>query len=479
MCLTITKKLALSFGSVLLLMALPAVAAVIAYGVASENVHSLQQEALEAAAVGNLHSSVSSLIGSVNDYIITGKDTYRHAYETQRLEVEQRLRELQARSCEEQQPHVEVVRAAIGAVNESAEAILRIDAPREDPQAIFLMEQMDYVHGERAFAELTVLSDTNAAHVSQATQLVDQRRRHGLIGILLSSALAVAVSIGVTTLVMRHVSAPLREITGMARRIAARDFSVRLEAKTKDEVGVLVDAFSTMSEELKRRYEELENFAYVAAHDLKNPLAAIHGTSRVLVADFSEALNEEGRAFLRSIVTSSERMLALIEDLLQFARAGNVDFAKEPVPLTRMLEEIRGDLTYLLKERNAVIIIPPNLPSVTCDPIRLAQVWRNLISNAIKYNDKPQPVVEIGCVANGNQYRLFVRDNGIGVPETEYERVFLPFQRAVSDQKYEGTGIGLPIVKRVVEQHGGRVWIESQLGKGTTMYVTVPRPAAA
>ena len=473
--LSISKKLALSFGVLLLLMASVAVAAVIALGVASSDIHTLQQEMVEASAAFKLRAVVASLIGSVNDYLLTGKDTYRHAYEAQRLEVEQRLRELQASACEEQQPRVEVVRVAIGAINESAEAILRLAAPRADPRMISLMEEMDYVHAKKAFAELIMISDANADHVNQAAQAVDQRRRQGLIGILLASVLAVAVSFGVITLVMRQVSSPLREITMMAQRITARDFSVRLEAKTEDEVGTLVGAFNVMSEELKRRYGELENFAYVAAHDLKTPLAAIQGTSSILVADFSQALNEEGQAFLRSIVTASERMLALIGDLLEFARAGIVDFAKEPIPLTRMVEEIRGDLTYLLAERNAVIIIPPDLPSVRCDPIRFAQVWRNLISNAIKYNDKPQPVVEIGCMAEGNQYHLFVRDNGIGVPETEYERVFLPFQRAVSDQKYEGTGIGLPIVKRVVEQHGGRVWIESQLGKGTTVHFTVPR----
>jgi signal transduction histidine kinase len=241
---------------------------------------------------------------------------------------------------------------------------------------------------------------------------------------------------------------------------------------------MLILAFNAMAAEINRRYEELENFAYIAAHDLKSPLTAIYGMSQVLLSDFSEHINEEGKEFLRSIVSSSGRMNALIGNLLEFARAGKVEFSKEPISVNKLIEEIHADLVFSLKERNATLVVQPDLPCVVCDPIRFSQMWKNLITNAVKYNDKPAPLVEIGCESDSdgeNMHRFFVRDNGIGIDERQYERIFMPFQRAVHDQKYEGTGIGLAIVKRVVEYHGGRVWVESHIGQGTTFYFTIPR----
>lgn len=473
---SITTKLALALGSLFLVMILLAGVALTTYSVTQQSSHHIWQETRKQAATGNLRFSLSTLLMSVNDYIITEKESYRHAYGANRIEVEQRLRELETLPLsEEERQRVDTIRADVGRVNQIARAIVAIPAPRRNPEAARLMEEMDYLHGDHAFANVAAIYDAVAENVMHAHQATHEFRHQGLVVILLSSALALVISGGVIVLVLRKVSVPLVELAAMARRIAARDFSAKLVPRSRDEIGTLVDAFNTMMGEIQRRYDELESFAYVAAHDLKTPLAAIHGTSSILASDFADTIGEEGRVFLDSIVASSERMLSLIHDLLEFARAGNVEFATGPIPLTKLLEDIRSDLAYLLDERNVMLIVPPNLPSVEGDPTRLSQVWRNLITNAIKYNDKPTPVVEVGCTKSGAMHHLFVRDNGIGLRGTDFARVFMPFQRSADDQKYEGTGIGLAIVKRVVELHAGRVWLESELGRGTTVHLTLPK----
>ena len=133
-------------------------------------------------------------------------------------------------------------------------------------------------------------------------------------------------------------------------------------------------------------------------------------------------------------------------------------------------------MLFYIKERNATIVVSPNLPEVKCDPIRFSQIWKNLLSNAIKYNDNPQPRVEITCDSSQPHIHQFsVRDNGIGLKEKDFELVFQPFKRATTTGKYEGTGIGLAIVKRVVDFHGGRIWISSKVGEGTTFHFTLPK----
>jgi signal transduction histidine kinase len=362
---------------------------------------------------------------------------------------------------------MEAITANLAGVNDTARAILAIEDPRADARAAALMERMDYVYGDAVYGEVTRLFDSVAESARRAAGSLDERRRRSLTIVLLSAAVALLLSGTVVALATRHITGPLRALARSADRIADRDFSGRLEGRTDDEIGALVRAFNAMADEIERRYAELESFAYSAAHDLKTPLAAIRGMASILASDFAERLDGQGNEFVRSIAASSDRMWRLIDDLLEFARAGRVQFSREPVSLREMFEDIRADLDFWLRERNAVLAVQPDLPAVVCDPIRLSQVWRNLISNAIKYNDKARPVVEVGCTTEGGGFCLFVRDNGIGIAEADHERLFMPFQRGVHDERYEGTGIGLAIVKRVVENHGGRVWL-SRSGRGTT-----------
>jgi signal transduction histidine kinase len=202
--------------------------------------------------------------------------------------------------------------------------------------------------------------------------------------------------------------------------------------------------------------------------------------SQFLTNDFGDKLDDAGKEFLEIIVQSSDRMTRLINELLEFATAGKVEFAKEPVSLSQMLSDIQADLSFLIKERNVKVSVQSDLPAVQGDPVRLSQVWRNLISNSIKYNDKRDPTIDIGFHERDGthvEYEFYVKDNGIGIAERLLGEIFLPFRRATTDPQYEGTGIGLAIVKRVLEFHGGRIQVESKLGEGTTFRFTLPKPS--
>ena len=140
-----------------------------------------------------------------------------------------------------------------------------------------------------------------------------------------------------------------------------------------------------------------------------------------------------------------------------------------------MLDDVRRDMAFALEERKVDLRIQPELPTITCEPIRLKQVFENLTSNAIKFNDKPQPVVEVACEEDDGFYTFSVRDNGIGIDKRHHQKIFQMFQRLGSREEHEGTGAGLTICKKIVEAHGGKVWVESKPGEGSTFSFTIPK----
>ena len=200
--------------------------------------------------------------------------------------------------------------------------------------------------------------------------------------------------------------------------------------------------------------------------------------SKFLVEDYRDKIDEDGKHHIDVIRNSALRMQRLINDLLKFSRLGQQKSPLAPVGLNAMLLHVKLNLQYALDQKKVELHID-KLPTAVCDATAMTEVFHNLISNAIKYNDKPHPVVEVGCqehadAATGKaEYRFHVRDNGPGIKPEYFEKIFQLFQRLHRDD--EGTGIGLTIVKRVVEWHGGKIWVESELGKGTTFYFTLPK----
>jgi light-regulated signal transduction histidine kinase (bacteriophytochrome) len=167
-------------------------------------------------------------------------------------------------------------------------------------------------------------------------------------------------------------------------------------------------------------------------------------------------------------------MKQLIEDLLELSRIGRIGASYQSVQIDTLVQDVTRDLQFSIEERKVDLRIQRALPTVTCDRARLTQVFKNLISNAIKFSDKTQPVVDIGCRVGVDANTFFVRDNGIGIDKQYHKKIFQIFQRLNRQEEYEGTGAGLTICKKVVEAHGGQIWVDSREGEGSTFSFTIP-----
>lgn len=229
--------------------------------------------------------------------------------------------------------------------------------------------------------------------------------------------------------------------------------------------------------EIENRNKELDDFTYVVSHDLKEPLISIEGYSKIVMKDYHDRLDSDGKEYLTAIVQSTARMKHLIDDLLTLSRLGRMYETPETVSVRKIVDEILHDFQFSLRERHVVVNVREPLPVVRISSTRLSMVFRNLISNAMKFNDKPVPTIDIGCDEMEDEYRFWVKDNGIGIEPQYFDRIFTIFQRLKRSEEYRGTGAGLTIVKKIVEREGGRIWVESTPGSGSTFYFTIKKPA--
>ncbi|MBH8562588.1 GAF domain-containing protein [Nostoc sp. CENA67] len=243
-------------------------------------------------------------------------------------------------------------------------------------------------------------------------------------------------------------------------------------------IGVVLkkaDELAQLNIELERSNNELDAFAYIASHDLKEPLRGIHNYSNFLIEDYGETLNEEGKAKLLTLIRLTQRMEDLIDSLLHFSRLGRVDLSMQHTDLNIVVERSLDLLSPRIEEMKVEIRIPRPLPTVYCDRVQISEVFNNLIANAIKYNDKAEKWIEIGYIDHPPApITFYVRDNGIGIREKHLEVIFRIFKRLHGPNKYGGgTGAGLTIAKKIVERHRGKIWVESIQGQGSTFYFTL------
>lgn len=225
-------------------------------------------------------------------------------------------------------------------------------------------------------------------------------------------------------------------------------------------------------QELTSANEELTNFAYVVSHDLKAPLRGIGSLADWLAHDYADKFNDEGKEHMRLLINRVHRMGALIDGILQYSRVGRIKEAVVPVKLDQLVAEV---VDLLAPPAHIKVSVMPGMPVVTGEPTRIQQLFHNLVSNAVKYMDKPQGEIEVGWSDDGSQWRFHVRDNGPGIAERHFERIFQLFQTLAPRDRVESTGVGLALVKKIVEMYQGRVWLESELGQGTTFYFTLPK----
>lgn len=256
---------------------------------------------------------------------------------------------------------------------------------------------------------------------------------------------------------------------GNHRMLAAvvRDITERKESEHRQRA---------LMQEITTANEELTNFAYVVSHDLKAPLRGIGSLADWLSHDYADKFDAEGREHMRLLIRRVHRMSALIDGILEYSRAGRIKETSTWVDLNALVREV---VDLLAPPSNIEVIVTRPLPTVVADKTRIQQVFQNLLSNSIKYMDKPAGQIRIDWVKQERGYRFSVADNGPGIEQRHFERIFQLFQTLTPRDQVESTGVGLALVKKIVEMYGGHVWLESVVGAGSTFFFTLPQHTPA
>ncbi|MEX2512939.1 MAG: ATP-binding protein [Cyclobacteriaceae bacterium] len=255
--------------------------------------------------------------------------------------------------------------------------------------------------------------------------------------------------------------------------------SMEEQSKLKNKLSKQKRKLKQSLKELEEKNTELEHFAYVASHDLQEPLRMVTGFLQLLETKYINQLDEKARSYIKFSMDGAIRMRQLILDLLEYSRLNKSFEHPEEVQLENIIAEVKK--TYLTEiKKTGTKIIENNLPIIYSHPRFLVQVFQNLVGNAIKYSQKGlAPKIEISCRERPNDWLLSVKDNGIGLDPSYSDKIFIIFQRLHTRDQFSGTGIGLAIVKKIVEYHGGKIWVDSEEGKGSTFFFTLPKTQTA
>ncbi|MEU2037226.1 sensor histidine kinase [Nocardia niwae] len=307
-----------------------------------------------------------------------------------------------------------------------------------------------------------------------------------------------------TVLIRRLIVRPLGSLTDASLRVAGGDFDHHIDAHGPADLATVANAVESMRRrivaelessraqeatlaeqktdldlqavELRRSNAELEQFAYVASHDLQEPLRKVASFCQLLEKRYGDKLDERGKQYIDFAVDGAKRMQVLINDLLTFSRVGRITDRTEPTGLGQSLDKALTNLSAVIEDTATCIRRPDELPEIVGDPTLLTMLWQNLIANAIKFREPDRaPEIEITCESaeDGSGWLLSVSDNGIGIAPEFAEKVFVIFQRLHNREEYSGTGIGLAVCKKIVEYHGGRIWIDTDYTAGARFYFTL------
>ncbi|MGD0925862.1 MAG: ATP-binding protein [Streptosporangiaceae bacterium] len=368
-------------------------------------------------------------------------------------------------------------------------------------------------HSKSAFDHLRALfavQNTHLASVSAADRASLARARNfqdAVYGVILGTFLLAAAALAV--LLDRAVIRPLHRLRAASDLVAEGDYSHHIRPSGPADLWAMSAAVERMRSELVTALEtsraaqavaarqaadldaqaaellrsngELEQFAYVASHDLQEPLRKVASFCQLLEKRYSDKLDERGLKYIEFAVDGAKRMQILINDLLTFSRVGRASDVRVPVPLDQPLDAATTALSAAIEETGAVIERPGPLPEVMGDPTLLGMLWQNLIGNAIKFRaaDRSPEIRITADEQRDGGWQIGVADNGIGVPAEFAEKIFIIFQRLHGRDSYPGTGIGLALCKRIVEQHGGQMLLDTSYSGGTRIYFTLPAPATA
>jgi len=258
-------------------------------------------------------------------------------------------------------------------------------------------------------------------------------------------------------------------IRGSSLLIVGTVVSLLSEQKSKKEL-----EFNEITLDLRRSNEDLQQFAYVASHDLQEPLRAIVSFSQLLEDKYQDKLDKDGKDFIQFITDGAKKMNILIKDLLAYSRITTHAKPPQSTNLENILKDSLFNLQESIKESDAVITYD-KMPILKVDKTQFMQLFQNIISNSVKFRRKEPPRVHIGVKESYNEWLFSIKDNGIGIESKYFDRLFNIFYRLHTKEEYPGTGIGLPICKKIVQRYGGEIWVESELGKGSIFFFTIPK----
>ncbi|HWU05984.1 MAG TPA: CHASE3 domain-containing protein [Streptomyces sp.] len=315
--------------------------------------------------------------------------------------------------------------------------------------------------------------------------------------VLLALVIGFVLSVvSLSLLLHRMVGRPLSALTAASNKVRSGAFNGRIEVSGPSDVRAVAAAaedmrrrlaaelaesqeretlLSEQTAELRRSNSELEQFAYVASHDLQEPLRKVASFCQLLEKRYGSELDARGRQYIDFAVDGAKRMQVLINDLLTFSRVGRVQQSWKPVDLGAALDRSLSNLTLAMEESGAVVVREDPLPELLGDSTSLTMVWQNLIGNAVKFRRADVPCrITVGCVQEDDNWHLTVADNGIGIAPEFADKVFIIFQRLHARDEYEGTGIGLSLCRKIIEFHGGRIWLDPEPAEGTVFHFTLP-----
>jgi two-component system, sensor histidine kinase and response regulator len=339
---------------------------------------------------------------------------------------------------------------------------------------------------------LAAETQVSLTHAERLDDAINRLQNNHFAAILLD--LSLPDSRGIETVKQMHAAdpeLPIIILTGLddeevaiaALREGAQDYLVKGDIQKSGLIRAIhyaierqqtLDKLQHVNQELTRSNEELERFAYVVSHDLQQPLQGILGFAQLLTLTQQEQLNDTAKDYLEHIVSTGKRMSQLIQDLLNYSRVGADEQVNAPTDCHQLVQEVLSEIGPTLAENQGTVGIEP-LPTLWGKASQLKQLFQNLLSNALKYHSPGQaPQVSVSAELQATDWRFAVQDNGIGIEPAHFDQIFQIFQRLHGSQDYPGTGIGLATCKKIVENHGGRIWVESEPGVGTSVYFTLP-----
>jgi signal transduction histidine kinase len=343
-----------------------------------------------------------------------------------------------------------------------------------------------------------VMIESAGEMVALNQQIVEQNSRDAIaaverIEIIIASlaVLGILATIALRFFAVRTISRPLAMLTAVSQKMARGEFDLELNIQSDDEIGELGRTFQAMASDLHSLYSsleqkvrertaelarsnaDLEQFAYVASHDLQEPLRTISGFAALLARRYQGKLDAKADEFIRHLTEGAQRMQDLVQALLAYSRLGAKDIPFREVDCEALIKEVLGSLNASIKEIGASITADP-LPMVMGEKLQLVQLFQNLIGNAIKFRGSEPVRIHLSAERSDGAWKFSLEDNGIGMEPRHTDRIFMIFQRLHSREEYAGTGLGLAICKKVVERHGGTIWVDSQAGRGSTFYWTIP-----